>query len=367
MSDDGTVYGFETNRSCHRGGTDTPSATGPLAWRFMIDNESGRTTVKTDHGVASTFPVDAVFVGLYALSAPVADAILVGSAVRLLFLGPLLLFVPGYVLLLVLFPASSEGDPVGSDRSRSTRTLDGPERAALSIGSSVALLPMVGFAMFLAFGSVTGPLVPILSAFTLIVLVAGLLRRRAVPEGRRFVVPVGRWGRNATAGLTGVPRSKAIVNLVLGVCVASAVLVLAMGLAAPQSDTRMTNVAVGTGTGEEFTTAGYSGATSGSEGPTHTLLIENDEGRQVEYTVVVQLQRVADGSVVESTETDRFAVSLEDGESSYRTHTVDPVLVGDSVRLAYLVYVGDAPPDPRGETAYRSTHVWIGPDGRDAG
>ncbi|MEF8779268.1 MAG: DUF1616 domain-containing protein [Haloferacaceae archaeon] len=333
----------------------------------MIDNESGRTTVGADHGVASGFPVDAVLVGLYALSAPVADAVLVGSTLRLLFLGPLLLFVPGYVLLLVLFPASPEAAPAGGDRRRSTRTLDGAERAALSVGSSVALLPLVGFVMFLAFGSVTGPLVPILSAFTLVGLVAGVLRRRAVPEGRRFVVPFGRWARKATAGVTEVSRSRALVNLFLGVCVASVILVLAMGLAAPQSDTAMTNVAIGTGTGEEFTTTGYSGGANATETRSYTLLIENQEGRQVDYTVVVQLQRVSDGSVVESTETDRFVVSLENGESNFMTHTVDPVLVGDSVRLAYLIYAGDIPPNPRGETAYRTTHVWIGSGEQDAG
>lgn len=324
----------------------------------MIDRGSNPTVVGTKHGTRSNFPTDVLVVGLYALFAPAADVALSGSISRLILLGPMLLFVPGYALVLALFPMSPESSGVASSHFPSSMTVDGAERAALSVGSSVALLPLVGFAMSVTFGEVTGPLIPILSMFTLLVLLAGVIRRRSLPEHRRFVVPLGRWGKKASDGIFDRPKSTALLNVLLGVCVVATIAALSFGLAAPQSGTTTTNVMVGTGSGDDFEMSGYATPENGSEDIEHTLLIENDEGEQIDYTVVVQHQRVVDGSVVESSEVDRFGVTVDDGDHAFQTHTADPPLDGDSLRLAYLVYVEDPPSDPDMNSAYRTTYVW---------
>ena len=56
-----------------------------------------------------------------------------GSMVRNILGLPLILFFPGYALLAALFPAKSD--------------LDGVERAALSFGLSIAVVPLIGLGL----------------------------------------------------------------------------------------------------------------------------------------------------------------------------------------------------------------------------
>ena len=329
----------------------------------MLDEESNPAVVGTRYGDESRFPIDVLVVGLYILFAPAADVMLSGSVSRVVLLGPMLLFVPGYVLLLTLFPTAPEPSRQSADRTLSATTVDGPERAALSVGVSVALLPIVGFVLTLLFGDLTLRLIPVLSAFSLVFLVVGAARRRTFPEHRRFAVPLSRWTDGVTNALSRPSRPTVLLNVLLGVCVVATVGLLAFGLVAPQSGTSTTNIAVGSGTGDDFTLSGYASPEPDTDDVEHTLYLENNEGQSLDYTVVVQLQRVSDGSVVESTEVDRFGVELDDGEYVYRTQSVIPSLDGDSLRIAYLVYLEEPPAEPDVDSAYRNTYVWI--DGAD--
>jgi uncharacterized membrane protein len=91
----------------------------------------------------------------------------------------------------------------------------------------------------------------------------------------------------------------------------------------------------------------------------------------VEYTVVVELQRVTIVNETDSTtnattvrvlderELRRFEVSLAHNETWHNQHTVTPTMTGDRLRLQYLLYRGEPPADPSGETAYRELHLWV--------
>ncbi|MDR5674639.1 Membrane associated protein with extracellular Ig-like domain, a component of a putative secretion system [Halalkaliarchaeum sp. AArc-CO] len=325
----------------------------------MIDEDSNSEVFGTTYGDSSTFPLDALAVGAYVLFAPVADVMLTGTVSRFILLGPMILFVPGYVLLLSLFPAAPANPGQSRDQSQTALTVDGPERAALSIGCSVALLPVAGFGLTAVYGTLTDGLIPVLSTFSLIFLVVGTVRRRAVPEHRRFYVPVRRWSADVENVLFRTPRSTAILTVLVAACVVATVAVLAFGLVAPQSGTSTTNVVVGTGSGEDFSTSGYSIAANDTEEVEYTLFVENKEGERSDYTVVVQVQQLSDGTIVERADVDQFHLELDDGEQAFETHTADPTLDGESLRLVYLVYVEQPPADPDMESAYLSTYVWI--------
>lgn len=325
----------------------------------MIDKESNPTVVGTGYGDESGFPIDVLVVGLYILFAPAADVMLSGSVSRVVLLGPMLLFVPGYVLTLTLFPTAPEPSRPSADQSRAATTVDGPERAALSVAASVALLPIAGFGLSMAVGDLTWALVPVLSAFSLVFLLIGAARRRTFPEHRQFVVPLRRWSDGVTSAVSRPSRPTILLNVLLGVCVVATVGLLAFGLVAPQSGTSTTNVAIGSGTGDDFTISGYSAPGNGTDDVEHTLYVENNEGQRTDYTVVVQVQRIAEGSVVESTEVDRFGIELDDGDHIHRTQSVTPPLEGDSLRIAYLVYLEEPPAEPDVDSAYRNTYVWI--------
>ena len=87
--------------------------------------------------------------------------VLSASPVRVAVALPMILFVPGYVLIAALFP--------------SNREIDGIERVALSFGLSIAVVPLIGLALnYTPFGIRLDPIVASLSVFTLaLVLMMG--------------------------------------------------------------------------------------------------------------------------------------------------------------------------------------------------
>lgn len=91
-----------------------------------------------------------------------ADSVLV--PVRWLLGSVFVLFVPGYVTVEALFPKSRE--------------LDGIERFALSIGLSLALVPLIGLLLnYTPWGIRLDPIVVSLTIFTLTLAAVGLLRK----------------------------------------------------------------------------------------------------------------------------------------------------------------------------------------------
>jgi uncharacterized membrane protein len=92
--------------------------------------------------------------------------------------------------------------------------------------------------------------------------------------------------------------------------------------------------------------------------------LTNEEGQTTDYSVVVELQRVEQGSdggarVLEDSQLATFTPTVESGESWRTTHDVTPTMTGENLRLTYLVYKGDPPEDPTTENAYRHVHVWV--------
>jgi uncharacterized membrane protein len=91
--------------------------------------------------------------------------------------------------------------------------------------------------------------------------------------------------------------------------------------------------------------------------------ITNRENERTAYTVVVQLHRViGDGdsdTVVERESLEQFEAQLEDGETWQRQHTVTPTMIGDRLRLTYLLYRDEPPETPTVGSSYRETHIWI--------
>jgi uncharacterized membrane protein len=91
-----------------------------------------------------------------------ADSLLV--PVRWLLGSVFVLFVPGYVTVEALFPKARE--------------LDGIERFALSVGLSLALVPLIGLLLnYTPWGIRLDPIVVSLTMFTLTLATVGLLRK----------------------------------------------------------------------------------------------------------------------------------------------------------------------------------------------
>ena len=99
------------------------------------------------------------------------------SFLRLILVLPLILFIPGYVLLAALFPDSIDIDTI--------------ERIVLSIGTSIVITPLIGLCLnFTSWGIRLDPLIISLTVvIVVLVVIAGIRRAQTSPESR-YILPV---------------------------------------------------------------------------------------------------------------------------------------------------------------------------------
>lgn len=122
------------------------------------------------------YPVDIIFcLFLAALLIPTELLALPGPQRTLLAL-PFLIFIPGYVAIFAIFPMRKK-----------KRTIDAIERIALSFAISIALVPLIAFALnFTPYGIRLEPLVLSITLITLITALIGFIRWHRLPTEDRF-------------------------------------------------------------------------------------------------------------------------------------------------------------------------------------
>lgn len=319
---------------------------------------------------------DVIAVLLYAVAVIPLQWIPFPSTGRIVLVTPILLFVPGYALTTVLFPGRPIDDGAGStggaglkpfasgdyqdaETSDDIARLGIIERAAISVGLSVALLPLFAFAFDAIIGEIVGPVIVVAAVFSTIMILIGRVRRTGLPESDRHVVPIGRWFDEITGELTRDSTGTAAANVVLAISVVLAVGAVGIAFAVPQEGASFTDLSVGTMQDGEFVTDEYPDDIQPLEVTETAVLIENNEGESMEYTVVARFERVQDETVVSVEDAGRFTVTLDAGETAIENHSATPSMTGTDVRLRFLLYRGEPPADPRPGSAYRSVHVWI--------
>lgn len=325
---------------------------------------------------ARRFPADLTVV--LALTAATCLAVLLpafsGTGLRVA-LGLAFAFIaPGYALTAALFPeraessheSEREGDSDDAFLRRVRRgTVGGWERLALSIGLSLAVVPLVGMVLnFTPPGIRLVPVVVSIGAFTVGAAVFAAVRRWNVPAERRFRVPYRRWYATARAGLfSAETRTDQLLNVALAVSLVLAVGSVGYAIAGPKPDEQYTEFYLLSPDDGELIASDYPAEFVRGEEEPLTVGITNNEGERTEYAVVVELQRVerdASGNasrVVERRDLHRFRTALGPNETWHRDHTVTPPMTGENLRLQYLLYRGDPPTEPRAENAYRTVHV----------
>jgi uncharacterized membrane protein len=306
---------------------------------------------------------------------------------------PLLLFVPGYALVSLLFPGAPPDDvadrngvgkpdatmdavavPDATPDAATERNvaairqhgLSGVERVALGFGFSVALLPILGIALAASPWTIDPwPVLLSVSALAVSCSVGAAIRRFRRPPDRRFSVPVRAWLGKGRAALVGGSTVESALNLGLAVAVVVSVAAIGFAVAAPGPGQSYTSVSLlaQNETGELVAADYPRNFESGGSKP---LVVEvtNHEGEQVQYSVVVELQRVrerGDGGakVVQDRQLATFTPTVAGGETWRTTHEVTPTMTGEDMRLVYLVYKGEPPQDPTTSNAYRYVHVWV--------
>lgn len=278
--------------------------------------------------------------------------------------------VPGYALVSALFPEADQstfrtGEDPHAFRATDRWDISGVERAALSLGSSIAIVPLVGIGLnFTPWGIQLVPIMAVLSGFTLSATAVALARRLVLAPDERFQVrllPHLSWLDGVRSPDT---RFGALLNLTLfvGILVAAGSVGFALATPSPADATTEFYLLTENDDGE-LVAADYPEELVAGDPASLTVGIDNMEFEQVDYTVVVQLQEVErtdDGvRVLERRQLDRFEASLDGEERWRRAHEITPTMTGEDLRIQYLLYRGEPPDDPTAETAYRTLHLWV--------
>lgn len=314
----------------------------------------------------SGIPADLLAVTGYAVAAGLAIPGTVGP-LRVAVALPLVLFVPGYALLAALFPRRSTAAAGGTRQASLTpvdvRTPTWGERLALAVPTSLVLASLLALATATFTPGVTVPeAVGSLVGFTLVAAVVGGVRRLRLPAGERLTSP---W-RHTTAfrdAVLGGSRVDAILTVALVAGVVLAASAMAYAVAAPDRGAEYTEFALLSGNDtDEAVTGDFDTSFAPGERRQFIASVTNHEGASVEYTLVVELQRVrteGDVAVVEERELLRTSRTVQPGDSWRPRHAVEPSLTGEDLRLAYYLYRDDAPANADPDSAYRRLHLWV--------
>lgn len=286
------------------------------------------------------------------------------DVVRVAIALPLVLFLPGYVVLSVVYPGPAPEVAETRWLPLTGQGLRWPDRLALSIGTSLALLPLLGLLLSgLAVGLNGTTMGTSLVVFVLLGAVIGGLRRLYRGPADSYTVPLGSAVHDLERALFGGNGwLNAALNATLILLVGFAVVGLLLAFVAPPTGEAYTNFYLLTETDDgALVAADFPEELTTGETAEIVVGIDNHEAAPTTYTVVAELQRVrVTGTEVEILERDRvggFERTVPAGETVRETTNIQPTFAGEDLRLVYYLYTGSGAEDSA--ASYRSVFIWV--------
>lgn len=252
-------------------------------------------------------------------------AFLPDTPIRTLIGVPLVLFFPGYALVCALFPKKKDLEIV--------------ERAALSIGLSLAVVPLIGLALnYSPWGIRLFPTILSLCLFTLLMSIAASYRRRRLPFGEVFIpsvsVKVPRWRE--------LSKWDKVLAAGLVVCIVVAGGFTAYFASVPRVGERFTEFYL---LNSEGMIGNYPINLTLGESGTVILGVVNLEYENVNYRIVIRL----DNETVETMDNILLGHEMK-WEQNY---TYTPEITGDKMKLEFLLFKDSV------DESYKSLQLWI--------
>jgi uncharacterized membrane protein len=283
------------------------------------------------------FPSDLLFVvGLVILTDIfVFIPVLSESFIRTVLGLPLILFLPGYALVTLLFPTK--------------QGLEGIERAALSVGMSVAIVPLIGLVLNnTSFGIREMPLLASLSVFIFLTCAAAYVRRRQLPEDKAFTVSFRDSVHSLLVEVLGKPESSTekTLRVFLIISILSLIGAAAYVTITPHEQEPFTEFYIlgSDGKANNYTTEYVKG-----ESGTVIIGVTNHEHRTVDYTLDVRLENKS----LALPENLRH-IQLEDNTTLEEPLEITPSIEGKNMELQFLLFN-----DIEKEVPYEDLRLWI--------
>ena len=251
------------------------------------------------------------------------------SPIRIILGLPLVLFLPGYSLIAVLFPRKDD--------------LDAIERIALSFGLSIAITPLLGLALnYTPFGIRLLPVLIVLSVFTISLAIGAYVRRGRIPEEGRFCVDFGTFFKSIKESFkTTDTKIDRILTVVLIISIVLAISMTVYVIVTPKEGEKFTEFYVlgPGGKAEDYPT----NLKVGEEGEV-IIGVVNHEYTNTSYQLEVRLN----GEVI-----DEKSIELMHNETWESPFTFRATRAGENQKLEFLVFK-DGLKEP-----YRSLHLWL--------
>jgi len=251
------------------------------------------------------------------------------------YLGVLLvLFLPGYALTAAIFPAKKD--------------LEGIERAVISLGLSIALVPTMGLVLnYTTWGIREITLLTGLSVFILLMCAIAYYRRNLLLE-EAFEVPFKAFFLQMKAELMKKPESKIdkIFAVILVLSTVASVVGLAHIIGNPKDREHFTEFYI---LGANKTADGYPTNLIFGKNATVIVGIVNHENRPVDYTMEMRLENQS-----LPLPEDHKQINLVHNTSWIEQVTFTPPFKGKNMKLEFLLFN-----ETEKRTPYRNLHLWI--------
>ena len=355
--------------------TDTDAPTGDDDPEPDADGAStaddGSHSVDSDSGV--TLPADLTAVALITILTGAAIVVpgVRSTGLRSVLAVPFVLFIPGYAIVAALFPeaGASDGEADGETEASERAVRPGltyVERAALSFGVSIAVVPLIGLVLNITpFGIQLAPVLLSVSGVTLVASALAVYRRLQLPATDRFSVPYRRWGRSVVGVFSGHESNlDRLLTVVTVIALLLAVTSAGYAFAVPKEADAFTELYLVTEQDDgELIADDYPTEFVSGESKSLVVGVGNYEHQPVEYSLVVELQ---DATVVNNStqvhnrvELSRQRLTLADEETWENQLNLTPEMTGERLRLSFMLFKGDPPSTPTTDNAYREAHLWI--------
>lgn len=225
-------------------------------------------TVKLEYHMRDR-PDDLIAVVVIAILLVFIIAFAPTSPIRPVFGLIFILILPGYVATAALFP--------------NRESIDVIERVALSLGLSIAIVPLAGLALnYTPFGIRLEPIEAVLTGFVMIVSFVAWRRRLNLPEDERFVIDV-----DVNLSMAGMPLVDRALTVGIVITLAATLILLAYVVAVPRSGESFTQLAL---LGPTMKAEGYPRNLTVNQNATVIVSVGSFETSLKNYSLVILLQ-----------------------------------------------------------------------------
>jgi uncharacterized membrane protein len=251
--------------------------------------------------------------------------LLPSNALRIALGLPFVLFFPGYLLTVALFPRRS--------------TLDGIERVALSFGLSIVVVSLVGLILnYTPWGIKLYPILISLAFFIVVISIVAWYRRRKLAQVQGFTISF----RLDLASWRAQNLVDRVLTIILVVAILGAIGTLGYVIATPKVGEKFTEFYI---LGPEGQAIEYPKEMKVGEQGRVMVGIINQEQEAVTYWLKVQLDGVSQSQM--------GPIELVHGENWTEIVGFAPHRAGDEQKVEFLLYRnGESKP-------HRELHLWI--------